>query len=169
MATLAAGELVRFFLELIGHADLLKGIQSGLPRGGGGFLVQLEGVFHVLQYGHIREQGVVLEDNAHAALKARQPGDILPALDNFAAVCGFQADENAQQGGFAAAADAENRKELALIDVEGDVVQDLFIVKAFAELPHLQLFVQYFHRLSSLSFSSGSSMPVISAYGMSCG
>ena len=155
---------MRLFLKLVGHADLLKGVERRLPSGGSGLFVQLKCVFYILQHGHIRKQSVVLEDDAHAALEAGQVGDILFSLDDFAAVGSFQTDEDAQQGGFAAPADAENRKELTLVYIKGNVVQNLFAVEAFAEITHLQFFVQYFHKLSSLSFSSASSMPDISAY-----
>ena len=67
----------------------------------------------------------VLEDPADkgGALILRQAGDILPADGDAAAVHGEGAGDGVQQRGFARAVAADDGDEVALVQVEGQVVQ----------------------------------------------
>ena len=81
-----------------------------------------QAVGDVLRHGHVREQGVVLEDDADVALVGRQMVDG-GAVDQHAA--GRLADEardDAQQGGLAAARRPEQGHDLARLDGERDAV-----------------------------------------------
>jgi hypothetical protein len=70
----------------------------------------------------MREEGVVLEDRVDVALERRQPGDVL-ALELDQAGRGLlEATDHPQRGGLPTARRAEQAEELAVLDLEVDVV-----------------------------------------------
>ena len=78
----------------------------------------------VLAHGHVRKDGVILENHADVALVR---GDIVddPAVKgDGAALDGVEARDHAQQRRLAAAGGAEQREELALPDVQIQVGDD---------------------------------------------
>ena len=70
------------------------------------------------------EEAVVLKDDDRAALVGGRIGNI-PAIQQQAALQnGAKAGDGLEQGRLAAAGRPEQRKELALADVQGNVLQD---------------------------------------------
>ena len=85
----------------------------------------LEAEGEVLAHGHVRVEGVGLEDHGEAAVGGAGLGDVA-AVDGDAAGGGaVEAGDEAQQRGLAAAGGADEDHELAVRDVEGDVADDL--------------------------------------------
>ena len=70
----------------------------------------------------VRKEGQVLENQPHIALVRRQSGERPAIEDQPPAIGVFKSGDDAQQGGLAAAARAEEGDELAGGDVEADVV-----------------------------------------------
>ena len=70
----------------------------------------------------VREQRVVLEDRVDVALVGRQPGDVLALELDRALGRLLEAADHPQRRGLAAAARAEEAEELAVADLEVDVV-----------------------------------------------
>ena len=79
----------------------------------------------ILGHGHMRIERVGLEHHGDVAVARRQVVDAPAADVDFAAVVPFQPGDDAQQGGLAAARGAEQRQELAVGDVERDIVEDV--------------------------------------------
>ena len=77
----------------------------------------------VAQDRHVAEQGVILEDEADIA-PAHGHGADLGAADKKAAAFGrLQPRDQAQDGGLAAPAGAEQGRQFAFVDGEADVAQ----------------------------------------------
>ncbi|MCB5292693.1 hypothetical protein BJQ90_02131 [Arthrobacter sp. SO3] len=70
----------------------------------------------------VREHGVGLENHGHVALVRRQVGDVAAADRDRAGVRELEASHHPQQRGFAAAGGAEQHGEVAVLDVQGDIV-----------------------------------------------
>jgi len=85
-------------------------------------MLDFEAEGDVVKGGHVFEQGVVLEDEADVALLDGDAVDLEAADEDAAAGGSFQAGDEAQDGGFAAAAGAEQGEQLALGDREVDVL-----------------------------------------------
>ena len=68
------------------------------------------------------EERVALKDGVGRALVRRQPGDVVAVDQDLALVRLLEAGDHPQRRRLAAAARAEHREELALGDVEVDVV-----------------------------------------------
>ena len=119
---LAAGELRRIAaaepgelheLEQLGdaRADLaLRAAADAEPEG------------DVVPDRHVRERGVVLEDEADAALLRRERRRLLAGDEHVAGVGHLEPGDHAQQRRLAAAARAEQRGERAALDEDRDVV-----------------------------------------------
>jgi len=86
-------------------------------------IFQAEG--HVVANRHVRIERIRLKDHRHAALAGRQLVDPLSADPDFAAGDRLQTSDHAQQGRLAAARAAEEDDELAALDRQIDVVQNL--------------------------------------------
>ena len=110
---LAAGELVRVASGEASEPDQVDDLGDPIAAGGPG---QAEA--HVVAHGQVREQGVVLEHDADAALLGRhrvaRPGHEAAAQRDGARVRGLEARDEAQRGGLAAARGAEQGQDLAL-------------------------------------------------------
>ena len=78
----------------------------------------------VLRHRHVAEQRVVLEHQADAALARGDVRDVAPVQRDAAVIDPGEAGDGAQQGALAAAAGPEQHEELAVADVERDVVDD---------------------------------------------
>ena len=78
----------------------------------------------VLGHRHVAEQRVVLEHQAHAALARGDVRDVAPVQGDAAVIDPRQPGDGAQQRALAAAAGPEQHEELAVADVERDVVDD---------------------------------------------
>ena len=78
----------------------------------------------VLAHGHVREDGVILENHADVALVRGDVVDDPAVKGDGAALDGVEARNHAQQRRLAAAGGAEQREELALPDVQIQVGDD---------------------------------------------
>ena len=88
-----------------------------------GRLAHAQAEADVLGHVHVREQGVVLEHDPDVALLGRHAGHVLPRHEHPAAVLGREAGDEAQDRRLARTRRSEERVELALRDLEADVVQ----------------------------------------------
>jgi len=77
---------------------------------------------NVVAHREVGEQGVILEHGVHRALVGGQRGDVLAVQPHPAMIRLIEAGGNPQQSRLAAARGAEQRKGLALRNVERDVV-----------------------------------------------
>ena len=113
---LAAGELGRHAVGVLvdlHHAqDFVRPAVALLP----GHPAGLEAVGDVVAHGHVGEHGVVLEHHAHVALVGGDVVDHLVVHADLAAFNGVEADDHAQQRGFAAAGRAQQREKFAGLD-----------------------------------------------------
>ena len=78
----------------------------------------------VLRDGHVAEQGVVLEHQAHAALARGDVRDVAAVQGDAPVIDAGEPGNRAQQRALAAAARSEQHEELPVADVERDVVDD---------------------------------------------
>ena len=82
----------------------------------------------------MREQGVVLEDRVHVALVRRQPGHVLALELDAAGGRLLEAADHPQGRGLAAAGRAEEAEELAVDDLEVDVVDGEHVAERLGHL-----------------------------------
>jgi hypothetical protein len=121
---LAARELGR---QAIVHAFERDQLQQLLAPGqaiGTLHAPDAEREFDVVRDAHVPEQGVVLEHEADAAIARRDAGDVAPVQGHPPVVDLDQARDRAQQRALAAARGTEQHEELALLDLDRDVVDD---------------------------------------------
>ena len=85
-------------------------------------LALLEPVGDVVQHGHVREQGVLLEDGVDLALVGRHPDRVPAADEDLALVWLLEAGDHPQRRGLAAPGRPQERQELALAHPETDRV-----------------------------------------------
>ena len=96
-----------------------------------GHVAQPEAVFDIPAHGQMGEDGIALEHHADVALVGGQVVDDLIAKGNGAAFDGVKARNHAQQRSFAAAGGAQQREELAVFDVGGQIGNDDVITELF--------------------------------------
>jgi len=82
----------------------------------------LEREAHVVGDGHVRIERVVLEDHGDVAVLGGQIGHVAVADPDVADVDLFEAREHPQRGGLAAAGGADEDEELAIRDVDVELV-----------------------------------------------
>ena len=97
-------------LELHRGEDL--GDAAALLVAGDALEAKAEG--DVLGDGHVREQGVVLEDRVHVAFEGRETGDLLAGQLDPALGRALESGDHPQHGRLARAGRAEHREELAV-------------------------------------------------------
>ena len=98
----------------------------------------LEAEAHVLGHGHVRVEGVGLEDHGHAALRGVDVVDHLAADRDGPGRGLLEPGDHAQQGRLAAARGPDEDAELALVDLQRDVVDDVDRTEALMHLRDLQ-------------------------------
>jgi hypothetical protein len=76
----------------------------------------------------VRVERVVLEDHRDVAVLGREVGDVAVTDPDLAAVDLFEAGEHAQGGGLAAAGGADEDEELAVLDVDVELVDAGLVV-----------------------------------------
>ena len=81
-----------------------------------GHSLHLQPEMDILRYGHMGEQGIVLEYHVDIAFIRRQIGNILAVQDDPAGSRRFQTGDHAQQCGFAAAGGPQQRNEFTVVD-----------------------------------------------------
>jgi hypothetical protein len=125
---LPTAELRRVPIEQLRAVDQLGGLLDPVLGVGTPELARLQRVADVLAHGHVRPQGVGLEHHADVPL-VRAEVELLRRVEHVAVAEGdaplvgcLQAGHAAQRGGLAAAARAEQDEELALLDLEVQVV-----------------------------------------------
>ena len=136
---LAAGELRRVFLRLVGEADQRQelgdargDLLAGPPDGD-------EAVGDVVADLQVGKERVGLEDDAEIALADRQAGDVPPGLADRPGRLHVEAGDGAQQRRLSAARRTEERDELAALDVEVDVFERGERAEALGEAADLQI------------------------------
>jgi hypothetical protein len=85
----------------------------------------------------VAEQRVVLEDEADLAFAHVGAGRVLAVEQHAAGIGYLEAGDDAQQGRLARAGGAEQRHQLAVADVEVEVVADDGGAEALVEIPDL--------------------------------
>ena len=135
---LAAADLARLLARLVlelrqgQHArDLLVDPRSRPAR-------DTRAESDVLAHAEVREERVALEDRVHAAPVRRQRRDLDAVEEDATPVGPLETGEHAQQRRLAAAARAEQREELALLDVEGNAVDRLQRAEALRDAIELE-------------------------------
>ena len=93
---------------------------------------QAEG--HVLEHGHVLEQRVVLEHEPDLALAHVHGGGVLAGEQHAARVGRFQARDDAQQRGLAAAGRSQQRDQLAGLDMQRYVVERAELAEALGQI-----------------------------------
>ena len=120
--TLTTGERLRLAAEVGLQVEQLGGLEDAL----GAVLLadagDLEREAHVLGDGHVRVQRVVLEDHRDVAILRRDVRDVAIADQDAAVVDLFEAGEHAQSGRLAAAGGSDQDEELAVGDLQVDLV-----------------------------------------------
>ena len=119
---LAAGEVGRLAVEVLGQVEDAGGLVDLLVDDGLGRLGQLERETHVLAHGHVRVQGVALEDHGDVAVLRRLVVDDLAVDAQLALGDVLQPGDHVEGGRLPAAGRADQDDELAVGDVEVDVV-----------------------------------------------
>ena len=137
---LAAGQLVRLPLQIIFDLDQFRGFHHLLVHH---FLLEFRLAFQVLQREadvlpdrQMRIQSIVLEDHADAAVLRRKLRHVIFSEKDLAAGRHFQAADQIQRSGFAAAGGSEKADQLAVRDLEIEIVHrddDLALLVAARE------------------------------------
>ncbi len=78
----------------------------------------------------------MLEHETDVAIAHIMAGDVFAVEHDVALIRGFQTGDDPQQRGFTAARWAEQRHELAALNVQADVVQRLERVEILADVTH---------------------------------
>ena len=118
---LAAGELPRLAVEMVGEADDLRGLRDPLLRFLLRHFAQLQREPDVLRNRHVRIERVVLEHHRDIARAGRQVVDDTVADPNVALADLLEAGDHAQRRRLAAARRSDEDDELAVLDVEVQV------------------------------------------------
>src|SRR3546814_619815 len=150
---LAAGKLVRLALgegAELDHLDHLVDAPLDL-RLWHAVLLQAEG--DVLLDVHVREERIGLEHHVDRPLVGRHARHVPAFQQDLAPAGDFEAGQHAQQGGLAAPGGPEQGEELALVDVEGDVVDrdEVAELLRYADDLHVRLLVGIVPRRPALA------------------
>ena len=135
---LAAGEALRLAVGILLNVHQLHELfrlseHFGLVHL---FGLVLEAEHHVVAYGQVGENGIVLEHH-NAALAGIDIVDAGIVEVEIAALDGVEAGAHAQQGGLAAAGGAKQGKELAFADPDGQIFNHHIAAVAFVGMVYL--------------------------------
>ncbi|MCY1291882.1 hypothetical protein D9M70_410860 [compost metagenome] len=135
---LAAGQLVGVAARQCAELDQLQQLAGdALPVG---MLADAEG--DVVGHGQVREQRIVLEHHADPPLLRRQgeagAGDDLAAELDLALVHRLETGDGAQRGGLAAAGGAEQAADVAGVEVQVELLDDLLPTVAAGQVAQAQ-------------------------------
>ena len=120
--TLAAGQLMRPALGVLGHVHQLEHLFNAGVDFAGRQAVLFEAEGNVLRHGHMREQGIGLEHHVDRPLVGRHVGDVHTIEVNTAFCWALETGEHTQQGGFARSRSAEHGEDFAFVDFQGHIV-----------------------------------------------
>ncbi len=137
---LTAGELPRLALEQLLDAQDLRRVLDPLGDLGLRELPHLQTARHVVVHGHVRIEGVVLEDHRDVAVLGRQIVDDAITDHDLAAGDLLEPGHHAERRGLAAAGRSDEDDELLVPDLEIDVLDRVDLVI---------LLVQSFHQYLS--------------------
>ena len=118
---LAAGEVARPTLEMLGEAEELGGRRHALADLGLRHLLALERVGDVVEDAHVRVERVVLEDHRDVALLGREVVDDPLADPQLAVGHLLEPRHHPQRGRLAAARRADEDDELPVLDLEVEI------------------------------------------------
>ena len=118
----------------------------------------LQGKDDVLLHGHVRIEGIVLEDQAHAPLLRRNPGHVLIAEENPSLRRNLQAADQVQRRALSASAGAQQAHQLPVRNLKVEVADRGYVLSLFRPGSKSlgQMFQHYFHGVSSPSVSRSS-------------
>ena len=119
---LTTGERLRLAVQVLGEVEDLRGLLDLLADLGLVDAGDLEREAHVVGDGHVRVQRVVLEHHRDVPVLRRQVRDVAVTDADGAAVDVLETREHAQGGGLAAAGGADEDEELAVLDVDVELV-----------------------------------------------
>jgi len=88
----------------------------------------------VVEHAHVAEQRVVLEHETDVAIAHVMAGHVLAMEHDAAVVRGFQAGDDAQQGGLAAAGRTEQATDVATVQMQVQVLHDALLAIAAGEV-----------------------------------
>ena len=103
-------------------------------RSAAAHLAQRHAELDVVGHRHVLEERVVLEDEADAPFLRGQAGHVAAMQQDAPLVDAGQAGHHVEHGGLAAAAGAEQDKELAVGDLQRDIVDHRVAAVAFGEV-----------------------------------
>ena len=109
--------------ELVGQADHVEGFADALCLFGAGQFAQRQAEADIFGDVHMRKQRVVLEHGVDRPVEGPERGDIAAVEQHLAARRAFEAGDDAQAGGLAAARRPEQGQEFAADDVEIDGIE----------------------------------------------
>ena len=86
----------------------------------------------------MRPKRVALKHHVDGALVRRQPHDVLPGQQDLPGGGALKAGQHTQQGGLAAAGGTQQGEDLALLDIQCDLIYRKHIVEVFDDAVDLQ-------------------------------
>ncbi len=116
---LAAGELARLAVEIVGQVERGRGLADLLVDHVLRRLRHLEREGDVVAHAHMRIERVGLEHHREAALRGPDVGRVLAVDQDLAGGDVLEAGDQAQQRGLAAAGGADEDDEFAVLDRRG--------------------------------------------------
>jgi hypothetical protein len=119
---LSSGELAWLAIEVAVQIEDARGLVDRLVDIGFGCLAQLQSERHVVAHAHVRIQRIALEHHGDITVARRQVVDNTIADAHLAARDLLQSGDHAQRRGLAAARRADEADELAIFDVQVQVV-----------------------------------------------
>ena len=119
---LTAGEGLRFAGKEVLEPQQVGGLPDPLLPFRLGHVLHLQREAHVVGDGHVRVEGVVLEDHRDVAILRRQVGDVAVTDEDRTRVDLLEAGEHAERSGLAAAGGADEDHELAVGDFQVELV-----------------------------------------------
>ena len=102
-----------------------------------GNLLHLEAVGDVVEDGHVRKQRVALEHGVHVALERLLIGHVGAGKQNLARRGLLKAGNHAQRRRLARAGRAQNRQELALLHIDGQVLDHMVLAVELVDVLNL--------------------------------
>jgi hypothetical protein len=141
---LTAAELGSRSFRAIGQTNLLQRFQRRLPQARAVDPAHPERIGDVLEHGHVRPDGIALEDHAHLPFVSRHKGagggrvEHASVVDDLSAIAPLEADDHAQGRRLAAPARPEQGQNLTAPHIERQLVDGLELTKATRDRAKLE-------------------------------
>ena len=120
--TLATGESLGLAVQVGLQVKDACGLFNALVNFILGGACDLECEAHVLAHGHMRVEGVVLEDHCDVAVLRLYVGDVLIANEDAARVHILKTCEHAQRGGLATTGGTDKNQEFTILNLKIELV-----------------------------------------------